>query len=787
MPERSIVKSRQIGIRLGIAFGVLVSILMGVGYLGLSRMDQISANFNEILGKHWTKLRLTRDALGYSNRNSRITMEILLLRDSNQIDPLLSERAENTKRISELIAQIESRCETDHERQLLATVKQLRTTYIESYLRTLHLLIDEGQRDAAAAVMVEEVLPALFKYHAAWNDFFQFQMDQLDVAAGQSRVHNVTTRRFVLLLIVLAGIAAVSIAMMVTRNMVQEMKARIRAEQQASKLNVELEQRVMHRTSELADANQRLTGEIEERKQAEEQLNLQTAALRAAANAIIITDREGTILWVNPAFTELTGYRPEESIGQNPRMLKSFEHDHSFYTSLWSTIKSGQVWRGEIRNRKKDGSLYTEETTITPVRSPSGQITNFIGIKQDVTQKKQLEAQYRQAQKMEAVGRLAGGVAHDFNNLLAVIAGYSELSLDKLESEHPVAKDLVRIKAAAGRAASLTKQLLAFSRQQIFYPRIIGVNAIVENMGDMLRRLVGDDVEIIVKPGIPLGSIKADVGQLEQVLMNLVVNARDAMPDGGQITIETCDVELDETYQRGHEPVQPGQYVMLSISDSGCGMDETTKTRIFDPFFTTKAPGKGTGLGLSTVYGIVKQSAGYIWVYSEPGKGTAFKLYFPRVSEVAEAITRPAAVAGTRGGSETILLVEDDEDLRELIALVLRNVGYTVLEAGDAQKALEAAAKHKGTVHVLLSDVVMPQTNGVQLFKLLRAGAPELKVILMSGYAVEMLVRQAPIPPDVTFIEKPFTRNSLLLTIQAVLRGQQTIKDCHATLSRSRR
>jgi two-component system cell cycle sensor histidine kinase/response regulator CckA len=511
----------------------------------------------------------------------------------------------------------------------------------------------------------------------------------------------------------------------------------------------------------------RATWDIDDHKASQTRLDLQVAALEAAANAVVITDPKGTILWVNRAFIELTGYDRQEVVGQNPRILKSWDHDSSFYEALWSTIRSGRVWRGEIKNRKKDGTLYIEEMIITPVRSPSGEISNFIAIKQDATEKKKLEAQFRQAQKMESVGRLAGGLAHDFNNILNIITGYSELSLDHLKPEDPVALNLRHIRSAANRAASLTKQLLAFSRKQVVYPKIVDLNTVIENTGDMLRRLVGEDVSIALKPGPSLRCIKADVGQLEQMLMNLAANARDAMAGGGQIIIETRNTELDESYDR--EPVEPGPYVMLSVSDSGCGMDATTKSLIFEPFFTTKEVGKGTGLGLSMVYGIVKQSGGYIWVYSEPDKGTTFKLYFPSVSEIADAPDRPSEGVEPRGGSETILLVEDDESLLELTAAMLRNVGYTVLETGSAKGALELAASHDGNVHLLLSDVVLTQISGVEVFDELRVLTPDLKAILMSGYATEMLARHDPVPPGVAFLEKPFSRNALLSTIRIVL------------------
>jgi two-component system cell cycle sensor histidine kinase/response regulator CckA len=501
----------------------------------------------------------------------------------------------------------------------------------------------------------------------------------------------------------------------------------------------------------------------------ESSMKLQTAVMDAAANAILITDAAGTIVWINRAFTELTGYTREEVTGKTPRILKSLEQAPAFYEQLWSTICCGKVWRGEIRNRKKDGSLYTEEMTITPFFS-GGRITHYIDIKQDVTEKKKLEAQYRQAQKMEAVGRLAAGLAHDFNNILGIIVGYSDISLRELEPEHLLVKNLMQIKRAAERAATLTKQLLAFSRQQVFYPRVINMNEVVEHLGDMLKRLVGDDVSITLNLSRALRNIKADTGQLEQVVMNLVVNARDAMPEGGQITIETRNETLDENYQRQHEPVIPGNYVMLAISDSGCGMDEKTKSRIFEPFFTTKEAGTGTGLGLATVYGIVKQSGGNIWVYSELQRGSTFKLYFPQVGGLAETMPKPLSISQPAlGERQRILLVEDDDDLREFIVTILESANYVALAAASAQAATEIIKTRKGDIHLLLTDIVMPNTSGVKLVDILRAEAPTLKVILMSGYAAEMLARYGAGPEGSVFIEKPFTKDALLSKIHAVL------------------
>lgn len=509
--------------------------------------------------------------------------------------------------------------------------------------------------------------------------------------------------------------------------------------------------------------------DIDDQKATETRLRLHTAALEAAANAIVITDSTGSILWVNQAFTDLTGYGREESVGQNPRMLKSWEHGHSFYDNLWSTIKSGHVWRGEVRNRKKDGSVYTEDMTITPLCSPSGEITQFIAIKQDATEKKKLEAQYRQAQKMGAVGRLACGVAHDFHNILGVITGYCEISLEKLDPEQTVATHLRKIKAAANRAASLTKQLLTFSRQQVVYPRIIDLNTIVRNMEEMMRRLVGDDVSISVKETTPLWCMKADVGQVEQILMNLAVNARDAMPEGGQITIETRNVELDEGYRRKHEPVQPGRYVMLCISDTGSGMDETTKARIFEPFYTTKSAGKGTGLGLATVYGIVEQNGGSILVNTAVGKGSTFKIYLPRIAEVAETPAVTTAPAKPVRASGTILLVEDEMGLRSVIDESLRQWGYRVLLASNGMEALEVAAEHKGPIQLLITDVIMPFISGPQLAQSLKPLRPEIRVLYISGYTADKFADYPELDPHLALLQKPFKLVDLAQKVRDLL------------------
>ncbi len=764
--------------------------------------------------------------------------------------------------------------------------------------------------------------------------------------------------------------------------------------------------------------------DITERKQAEQLIRLQATALQSAAHAIVITDNQGAITWVNPAFTTLTGYTLEEVSGRNVRILNSGMHDRAFFKTLWDTILSGQVWRGETINRRKDGSLYFEEQSITPVMSDAGEIINFIAIKQDITEhkradealrdseeryrllfesnphpmwvydletlrflavnksavrhygysreeflamvikdirppediplllenvsrvrdgldvagvwrhlkkdgsiidveitthelifvgrraevvlvndvterkkaeealkeaeekyrsifenavegifqstpegrfisanpalvrilgyespeelitdrtniatqhyvnpafrdelermlaeqgivvgfecevfrkdgikiwveenirairdesgallyyegsiedmteRKMLEEQLRQSQKLEAIGQLAGGIAHDFNNLLTAINGYSDLVLRRLQAADPLRHNVEEIKKAGERAAALTRHLLAFSRKQVLQPVAIDLNTIVSDMEKMLRRLIGEDVELRTVLASELGTIKADPGQIEQVILNLAVNARDAMPQGGKLTIETENVYIDEEYATHHVAVKPGHYVMLAVSDTGTGIDEKTRAHIFEPFFTTKEVGKGTGLGLSTVYGIVKQSGGNIWVYSEVGQGTTFKVYLPRVAGGAQEYRRSVAPKEALQGKETILLAEDDEMVRNLVLEVLRHYGYQVLEASNGGAALLICERHKGQVHLLITDVVMPEMSGRELAVRLSQLRPDMKVLFMSGYTDNAIVDQGVLAEGTPFIQKPFAPDALAHKVKEVLEQQ---------------
>jgi PAS domain S-box-containing protein len=661
---------------------------------------------------------------------------------------------------------------------------------------------------------------------------------------------------------------------------------------------------------ELQEArNRRARREAEEAlKASEAQLRLQVTALQSAGNAIVITDRDGNISWVNSAFSKLTGYSAEEVTAEKTSLLKSGYHNPEFYEDLWKRILSGESWRGEMINKRKNGSIYFEEQTITPVRDETGEIVNFIAIKQDVTERKRaeeerarltaeidtqrqrldnivasvpgvvwefwggaelenqrfdfvsdyvqtmlgyavdewlsvpnfllsiihpddrqsalddiksafegrtdkfsfrwigkdsrivwaessvvvirdkngtptgmrgvtidatnrktLQEQLWQSQKMEAVGQLAGGVAHDFNNLLTAITGYSDLTIRRLPEDDPLRHNVEEIKKAGDRAAALTRQLLAFSRKQILQPQVLNLNSVAQDLEKMLHRLIGEDIELRTSLEEDLGNVQADPGQIEQVIVNLAVNARDAMPRGGKLTIETRNIYLDQSYADQRVAVKTGPHVMLAVSDTGSGMDEETQQRIFEPFFTTKAIGKGTGLGLSTVYGIISQSGGTIWVYSEVGLGTTFKIYLPRVDENASDYIRASAATAPLTGTETILLAEDEEVVRKLASQVLRFYGYQVIEAENGSDALRTAESYGQTIDLLLTDVVMPEMSGRELSQQIAVLRPEMKLLFMSGYTDDAVVHHGVLDAKTNFIQKPFGPEALARKVREVL------------------
>ncbi|HKV39257.1 MAG TPA: PAS domain S-box protein, partial [Blastocatellia bacterium] len=599
-------------------------------------------------------------------------------------------------------------------------------------------------------------------------------------------------------------------------------------------------------------------------------------AVEQTDEGIVITDRQGIIEYVNPSFERMTGYTREEVIGQTPAVIKSGQHEQSFYKELWETIIDGKSFRGEFVNRKKDGTLYYEEKTISPILDCDGNITHFVATGKDVTKRRQameslrestrtlqaivrssplaiialdasrkvagwnlaaerifgwseeevlgrpnpivpddepelynkmgeladqgetmdslparprkkdgsrldvtlsiaplrdgtgradgtiavitdmterkhLEEQLRQSQKMEAVGRLAGGVAHDFNNLLTAIIGYSQLAATRLQPGDPLRPEIEEIERAGHRAAALTRQLLAFSRRQILQPLLLDLSSIVADLQKMLQRVIGEDVDLVTHLEPQLGQVLADPSQIEQIILNLAVNARDAMPSGGKLSIETTNVVLDQEYAMEHLGAKVGPHVVLAVTDTGAGIDPGIKCRIFEPFFTTKEDGKGTGLGLSTVYGIVKQSGGHIDVASAPGEGATFRIFFPLVQKEREAAARPAP-RSELSGSETVLLVEDDAGVRKLARQVLESAGYTVLEVAHPGDTISICERHSGPIHLMITDVVMPQIGGRELAELLATRYPEMNVLYMSGYPDNTAGQPATLSAEVHFL-----------------------------------
>jgi PAS domain S-box-containing protein len=511
------------------------------------------------------------------------------------------------------------------------------------------------------------------------------------------------------------------------------------------------------------------TQDITERKQTESERERLIRAIEQITEAVAITDHKGTIQYVNPAFVAMTGYTPKQAIGQNCRILKSGRQDEGFYRNLWETISIGRTWTGRMVNKRKNGSLYTEESTISPVLDFSGKIVNYVAVKRDITEHLRLSDHLVHAQKMESVGQLAGGVAHDFNNMLGIILGYAEIALDEVGLLSPFNEYLTGIRKAARRSADITQQLLAFASKQTINPHAIDLNQTIEYMLKMLQRLIGENVDIAWLPEVDLHPVKMDPVQIDQILANLVVNARDAIKGVGTVTIKTENVVCDAAYCAAQRGLAPGEYVMLSVSDKGCGMDKKTQSRIFDPFFTTKVFGKGTGLGLATVYGIVKQNGGFINVYSEPGRGTTFKIYIPRhAAGIAEAMA-PSAAELPKNHCETVLLVEDEPELLKMGKRMLEKLGYNVLTADTPCKALCLVGEHAGKIHLLLTDVVMPEINGWDLAEQLLAKKPGMNCLFMSGYTADVIANHGVLKENMQFIQKPFSIQELAAKVREAL------------------
>jgi len=509
----------------------------------------------------------------------------------------------------------------------------------------------------------------------------------------------------------------------------------------------------------------------QEQYTAEQSLRKLSQAVEQSADMVMATDLRGIIEYVNPAFETLTGYPRDEVYGKTPRILKSSEQGPEVYQEMWKTILAGNVYRGILVNRKKNGELYYVEQTICPVRDAAGNVSHFVSNGRDLTDRLRLEAQLMQSQKMDAIGNLAGGVAHDFNNLLTIITSYAELALDEVPKGSPLEAKIQEILQAARRAAELTRQLLAFGRKQPQALRVADLNQVIARIAHTLPRLIGEDIDFTFVPGEGLGPVRVDPLQVEQILMNLAANARDAMPQGGHLRIENSDLRLERDYIHCHQAtIPPGRYILITVTDDGSGIPHEHLPHIFEPFYTTKPAGKGTGLGLATVYGIVKQNRGFIWAYSEPAMGTVFKIYLPCVGgrdpmrDVVDVKAEPA----TRG-SETVLLVEDEQSLRRATAEFLTLQGYTVLEAKDGVDALAVAQNHGSNIDLLVTDVVMPNMSGGQLAKELGQLRPDTKLLFVSGYPGKTVIDHKVFDLETSFLQKPYTLKQFSLKIRAAL------------------
>jgi PAS domain S-box-containing protein len=495
----------------------------------------------------------------------------------------------------------------------------------------------------------------------------------------------------------------------------------------------------------------------------------------------VILEKMPAVLWTTDKelrFTSGLGAGLEKLGDQSSRMTGKtlYEYFQTDDPNFPPILAHRQAMAGDSVTYELEWQNLVFETHVQPFHNSEGELLGVIGVALDITDRKHLADQLRQSAKMQAVGELAGGVAHDFNNLLMVVKGHAEMLTDRLATvpdaaAGPARQNVFQIQQAAERAAALTRQLLAFSRRQVLQPKVLDLNDAVAGMIQMVSRVIGENIELAFLPGAKLGRVKADPSQIEQVILNLVVNARDAMPEGGRLTIETLNVDLDHSYVVQHAVVEPGPYVMLTVSDTGTGMDAMTQARIFEPFFTTKEQGRGTGLGLATVYGVVKQSGGYIWVYSEMGQGTTFKVYLPQVMSEADKTAPEKAVAGPAPGTETILLVEDEESVRELVSEYLKARGYRILEASDGVQALDLAAKHAGPIQLLITDVVMPRVSGRELATRLTAKQPDLKVFYISGYTDDSIFRHGVLEGGMSFLQKPFTLKAIAQKVREVLDG----------------
>jgi PAS domain S-box-containing protein len=611
--------------------------------------------------------------------------------------------------------------------------------------------------DVRIAVSYDEALTA-FQAQRFDVAFFDYWLGARD---GLSLLREIRQRGVDTPVVVLTSRGAEEVA-------VEAMKAGAADYLSKARLTVEaLEGTIRHALALHAEERQRWHAEAALRA-SEERFR---ALVENSSDALLLIDAEGRVTYLSPSSVRHLGWKPEQMIGRSIFDFLHPEDRELVGARMAETVDNpGKSIVVEVRFHHADGTWRIMESVgVNRLADPA--VAGIVVNARDITERRRLEAQLRQAQKMEAVGQLAGGVAHDFNNLLTAILGYCHLMLDEIPEGDPLRLDLLEIQSAGDRAASVTRQLLAFSRLQMLQPQVVDINTLVTQLEKLLRRLISEDVELVTALAPDLRPVTVDPASVEQILVNLAVNARDAMPTGGRLTIETANVDLDDTYAVTHVAMTPGPYVMLAVGDTGEGMDAATRARVFEPFFTTKEQGKGSGLGLATVYGIVKQSGGYIWVYSEPGHGTMFKVYLAPTG--SPSVAQPAARdAGSALGWETVLLVEDEDAVRALAREVLRRHGYVVLEARHGVDALRVAERHPDDIHLMVTDVVMPHMSGRELAQRLGTVRPKMKMLFMSGYADHMLMHDD-LAPGAAFLQKPFTPEVFARKVRSILDTEQ--------------
>jgi PAS domain S-box-containing protein len=767
----------NIALRLAAAFFLLAAVLGGVGWQGISHLRQLDAQMKNIIRDRWQEQLLSYQAYRLSAENGQLTWLIFLLDDPDKIQQSLVQRDANYLRITELIHLIEPRLDAGKEKQLFAAVQATRPPYIESYQRALSLLLTEHKRDEARQMMVDVVRPRLTAYHQAWGAFNQFQVDEINAAMRQSQAEFAVGQRNFLLVLTVAGLIVGAIAIFTVVRLGRETAISQRAKQSLEQARDELEMRVVERTAELATANELLHAEITERKLAENTLRASNEKFQQLVDNItdvfwIRSPDMREVRYLSPGFEGIWG-RSATSLCANPQSWTDYilpddrERVRGAFTALTGDAASLEI---EYRIVRPDGEIRWVRVRGFQVRDQAGTLLSLTGIITDITERKRLELQLFQSQKMETVGKLAGGIAHEFNSILTAIIGQSELLLADLPAGGAQAKSAAEIRKAADRAAILTRQLLAYGRKQILQPEILDLNALLAGMAGTLRHLFGRGTDMCIAPAAERKTVKADAGQIEQVILNLALNANDAMPNGGKLALETANVSFDQDSVGGHPDMKAGDYVMLAISDTGRGMSETVKARAFEPFFTTKGVGEGTGLGLSICYGIIKQSGGHISVYSEPGRGTTFKIYLPQVAESAGIPVQRLDAPDLPRGTETVLLVEDDPALREMAASLLRRLGYTVLTAANGIEALSLCHEREtGRIDLLFTDVVMPHMSGRELADRMRALYPRTRILFTSAYTETAIAHQGVLNQGVVLLQKPFSPSALAQRLREVL------------------